>query len=92
MSVELGGRQIVGPYAWSSTRGNSSAAGWRNQRPILIAEKCTGCNVCWKFCPEPAVDIVEKKVAFDLSVCKGCGVCAEVCAPKAIKMVPEEYV
>jgi 2-oxoacid:acceptor oxidoreductase delta subunit (pyruvate/2-ketoisovalerate family) len=76
--------------AWTSTADTSTAGSWRNQRPRLIPEKCTGCNVCWKFCPEPAITIVGKKVDFELDVCKGCGVCAEVCAPEAIEMVPEE--
>ncbi len=90
MTVKLHGRVLSEPMAWTSTEEDSTAGSWRNQRPQLIEAKCTGCNVCWKFCPEPAIEIVGKKVAFDLNVCKGCGVCAEVCAPGAIEMVPEE--
>lgn len=91
MSVEVAGRPLTAPMAWKSTAGMSTAGTWRNQRPVLIPEKCTGCNICWKFCPEPAIEIVGKKVAFDLNMCKGCGVCAEVCAPKAVSMVTEEF-
>lgn len=75
--------------AWRSTMEASGAATWRSQRPELLAGKCTGCMVCWKFCPEPAVFPEGKVVRFELTSCKGCGVCAEVCAPKAIQMVTE---
>lgn len=87
--TRIAGRDIVGPVAWLPTRGSSEAARWRTQRPVLDGRRCTGCMVCWKYCPEPAVEPEEKLVRFSLDACKGCGVCAEVCAPKAITMVPE---
>jgi pyruvate ferredoxin oxidoreductase delta subunit len=82
-------REVAGPVAWLRTRGSNEAARWRNQRPVLEPHRCNGCMVCWKFCPEPAVEMQGKLVRFALDACKGCGVCAEVCAPKAITMVPE---
>ena len=85
----LSGRKITGPMAWVSTRSVSTAASWRTQRPVLISEKCTGCMVCWKFCPEPAIEPDGKKIKFMFDVCKGCGVCAAVCMVKAIEMKPE---
>ncbi|MDE1819428.1 MAG: 4Fe-4S binding protein [Euryarchaeota archaeon] len=87
--TRLDSREITVPYAWRSTREISSAASWRSQRPILELDKCTGCMVCWKFCPEPAIIPDGKKVRFDLSACKGCGVCEETCAPRAIHMETE---
>lgn len=85
----LAGREITGPIAWMSSKTVSTASSWRTMRPVLISAKCTGCMVCWKFCPDVAVEMEGKKVRFDLNVCKGCGVCFAVCAPKAIEMVTE---
>jgi len=85
----LQGRKITGPMAWISSRKNSTAASWRTQKPVLNEAKCTGCMICWKYCPEPAIEPSGKKIAFMFDVCKGCGVCAAVCMVKAIDMVPE---
>lgn len=85
----LAGRDLTGPMAWMSSEPGSTAASWRTQRPQLDTAKCTGCMVCWKFCPDTAIAPEGKKVAFDFNLCKGCGVCAQVCAPKAIDMLPE---
>lgn len=89
MTVKLAGREIVQPMAWKSTRESSGAAAWRTQRPVLDAAKCTGCLLCWKFCPEPAILPADGKVAFELSSCKGCGVCAVECPADAIRMIEE---
>ena len=73
--------------------GNSVAyetGGWRNQRPILDAEKCAHCMICWIYCPEAAIQVEEGKViGIDLRYCKGCGVCATECPRQAIEMVEE---
>lgn len=90
MSVRIKGREITAPMAWHSTRGASSAASWRTQRPALDVEKCTGCMICWKLCPEPAIEPTAGKITIHLDTCKGCGVCAHECPVDAIDMVPEE--
>lgn len=74
-------------------------AGWRNMRPVLDAEKCTGCLQCYLYCPDgcifrPACQAsdatdVGAAVAIDYDFCKGCGVCVEVCRFGALAMVPE---
>lgn len=79
-------------------------AGWRNMRPVLDAEKCTGCLQCYLYCPDgcifrpvrQATDAVDAAgtadtaaVAIDYDFCKGCGVCVEVCRFGALAMVPE---
>ncbi len=89
MPVKLAGREIVGPKAWKSTQATGSASAWRAQRPLLDIEACTGCMVCWKFCPEPAITPHEGKVSIDLGACKGCGVCAHECPVDAIRMEEE---
>ena len=79
-------------------------AGWRNMRPVLDAEKCTGCLQCYLYCPDgcifrpvrQATDAVDAAgtadtaaVAIDYDFCKGCGLCVEVCRFGALAMVPE---
>ncbi len=61
---------------------------WRTFKPIVVAEKCTGCGLCWLFCPEPAI-FEGKPVKIDLRYCKGCGICSNECPVKAIIMVEE---
>ena len=64
---------------------------WRTFRPVIDLVKCTRCNVCWKFCPEPSIDIVDEWPVVDYDYCKGCGICSQVCPanPKAIEMKKE---
>ncbi len=61
---------------------------WRTRRPVLDAEKCTGCLLCWLYCPEGLISKADR--AIDLEYCKGCGVCARECPAQAIKMVRED--
>lgn len=69
-------------------------------RPEVDEEKCNGCGICVKFCPEACMELKEKQrpaegkknnkvVEVDYEWCKGCGVCANVCPQKAILMKKE---
>lgn len=62
---------------------------WRNFRPVVDAKKCTGCGMCWLFCPDMAIS-KDKPAVVDYRYCKGCGICADECPFKAITMVAEE--
>ena len=62
---------------------------WRNIRPEVDRTKCIKCGICWKFCPEPSIDIVDEWPVVDYDYCKGCGICAEECPAKCIVMVEE---
>jgi 2-oxoacid:acceptor oxidoreductase delta subunit (pyruvate/2-ketoisovalerate family) len=62
---------------------------WRNIRPEIDRTKCLKCGICWKFCPEPSIDIVDEWPVVDYDYCKGCGICAEECPAKCIVMVEE---
>lgn len=74
-----------------SSRANKTG-NWRAFRPILDNEKCNKCYICWKFCPDAAVLILEDGfVKFDLDFCKGCGICETECPKKAITLIPEEF-
>ncbi len=33
----------------------NKTGGWRTFRPILDIEKCIKCEICYIFCPEPAI-------------------------------------
>ncbi len=64
---------------------------WRTRRPVIHLEKCTRCNLCWKFCPDLAIRLDESGYPTPRAeYCKGCGICAEECSPGAIDMIPEE--
>ncbi len=70
--------------------------GWRTLRPIINWEKlptmkaCTGCLICWLFCPDSAMCAVNGTFSgVDLDHCKGCGICERVCPSRCITMVEE---
>jgi 2-oxoacid:acceptor oxidoreductase gamma subunit (pyruvate/2-ketoisovalerate family)/2-oxoacid:acceptor oxidoreductase delta subunit (pyruvate/2-ketoisovalerate family) len=67
-----------------------SAAGWRTFRPVWNYDKCTGCRMCWIFCPDNAIDWVNERPVWSYDKCKGCGICVEECPTKAIEFKREE--
>jgi len=73
-----------------STEQNKTG-GWRALKPVTDRKKCTGCNICWVFCPdESRVKTDDGKYDTNFDYCKGCGICAQVCPVKCIEMVIEE--
>jgi 2-oxoacid:acceptor oxidoreductase delta subunit (pyruvate/2-ketoisovalerate family) len=66
-----------------------SRADWRTLRPIVDAEKCTGCLLCWVYCPDNCIEMVNKISVIDYTYCKGCGICVEECPVDAIEMKSE---
>lgn len=72
----------------------TSNAGWRNVRPVIDEDACTGCLQCYMYCPDGTVfktggGAGHAAVAIDYAFCKGCGICAKLCAFGAIDMVSE---
>lgn len=64
--------------------------GWRSERPVWDAEKCSQCLQCYMFCPDSSIIVKDDKmVGIDLEHCKGCGICARECPRSCIEMVPE---
>ena len=64
---------------------------WRTMRPIFHEEKCTHCMLCYPFCPDSSIPVVDgKRLDFDLVHCKGCGICFKICPTNAITFVKEE--
>lgn len=66
---------------------------WRTFKPVVDEEKCAGCGICTRYCPDSAIKITEKngkKVAvIDYEHCKGCLICAGECPHGAIKKEKE---
>jgi len=64
---------------------------WRSERPIMDKERCNKCGLCWLYCPDAAMKLLEDGYYEpDLFHCKGCGICAKVCAREAITIIEEE--
>nr|AGS52661.1 pyruvate:ferredoxin oxidoreductase, delta subunit [uncultured bacterium contig00045] len=64
-------------------------AGWRSQRPVIDAGKCTGCLLCYLHCPDGVISQVETTMTIDYDFCKGCGICKKICRAGAIEMEAE---
>ncbi|MFW5899922.1 MAG: FAD-dependent oxidoreductase, partial [Desulfovermiculus sp.] len=55
----------------------------------LQCGSCTGCGICWFFCPDVAISLSpedDPRVHIDAEHCKGCGLCAAVCPRGVIEM------
>jgi NADH-quinone oxidoreductase subunit F len=52
----------------------------------IIEEKCPGCGICVKECPQEAITFMGKKkpVVMDDSKCIKCGICCDVCKMGAV--------
>jgi len=73
----------------------NKTGGWRSLRPALDQKKCTGCLICWVFCPDASIkrEKVDKRfqVRINYDYCKGCGICASECPVGAIVMEREGW-
>ena len=73
----------------ADTRYNKTGR-WRIMRPVIDRDACTRCMICWKFCPDVAIGIVDGSPQVDYEFCKGCGICAEECPRGCISFRREE--
>ena len=64
----------------------------RQEAPAEEAARCLGCGtcnscgICYLFCPDMAVDIVDGRYELNLDYCKGCGICFKECPARALAM------
>lgn len=68
----------------------NKTADWRNITPVIDYGKCSGCMICWKFCPDVSIQIIGESPVINYDYCKGCGICSTECPKKAIEMVVED--
>jgi electron transfer flavoprotein alpha subunit/Pyruvate/2-oxoacid:ferredoxin oxidoreductase delta subunit len=54
----------------------------------VIAEKCTGCRICWEKCPFSAIEMGSGKARINEN-CTFCMVCVKACPEKAIEATGE---
>ena len=63
---------------------------WRILKPIVDMDKCTGCKICFAYCPDVSIYMGDDgKAHINYDYCKGCLICSSVCPFKAITMVRE---
>jgi pyruvate ferredoxin oxidoreductase delta subunit len=79
----------VGAVVRGGTSLNYRTGSWRNQRPVIQEELCTGCGMCETVCPDSCVVEREGAYLINYEYCKGCGLCAHECPSGAIEMVAE---
>ena len=72
----------------ANTRYNKTGR-WRSIKPVIDYKKCISCMICWKFCPDAAIEIIDEMPQIDFEYCKGCAICAEECPVKAIELEEE---
>ena len=87
-ATEVGDPKIVAEVMGEKAPAGSKAD-WRTFRPVVDSEKCTGCQMCWVYCPEHCIDMVDDKSVIDYAYCKGCGICVEECPVGAIEIRSE---
>jgi len=56
----------------------------------IIADKCTGCEVCIDKCPFDALHMENNIVAVEQASCTMCGICVKNCEYDAIKLEKEK--
>lgn len=47
---------------------------------------CNSCGICYLFCPDMAIDIVDGRYELNMDYCKGCGICYRECPSRALTL------
>ena len=74
----------------ANTSLKNKTGSWRTEKPITDLDKCIGCSMCAKLCPDTCIVMKKTKKGLkpitDYDYCKGCSLCAKECPVKAITM------
>lgn len=77
----------------ANTSLNNKTGAWRTEKPDIDFDKCIGCSMCAKLCPEGCIAMKKTKKGMkpiiNYDYCKGCSLCAKECPVKAILMEKE---
>lgn len=86
----MGKTKITTLHTEAGSSINNKTAGWGDSYPLTDYNKCIGCTLCSKLCPEACIKMTPTKAGLkpvtDLNFCKGCTLCANECPVKAIAM------
>ncbi len=83
-------REIGAVITDAGSSKKNKTGSWRSLKPVIDRERCTGCRICEKFCPDAAVKVINKKAEVDYDYCKGCGICSTECPVKCIILEKEK--
>lgn len=76
----------VGPH-WVAGNTPINVGSYTRVKPKVDLSQCTGCLLCFVFCPDGAISFHgDKKPVVDFNLCKSCGICVHECPKKAIEM------
>lgn len=50
----------------------------------VIKEKCNGCTLCERVCPQGGISVVDKLATIEIEKCNFCGACVSACRFRAI--------
>ena len=56
----------------------------------VIEDKCNGCGLCVKSCPQAAITVEDKLAIINLDLCNYCGSCMSACRLRAIAIEVEK--
>lgn len=56
----------------------------------VIKDKCNGCTLCVRACPQVAIEVNDKLATIDLDKCNFCGSCVSTCRFRAITIEIEK--
>ncbi|MDJ0272680.1 MAG: 2-oxoacid:acceptor oxidoreductase family protein [Candidatus Caldarchaeum sp.] len=84
------GRVVYSDVFAAGNAVHRATGNWRVFRPVVDYGKCTGCKVCFIYCPDSAISLdAENKPVIDYEHCKGCLICVVECPIRAISSVRE---
>ena len=79
----------------AATKLGKATAHMTNRLPQYFADKCTGCEMCVRWCPTGAITMIEGKAQFDWSKCVSCLCCPDICKKynkdPAVKLPKERF-